>query len=162
MGKDVANAALDATDLALLALVQQDGRLSNAKLAEALALSETPCWRRLKRLEAQGVIDGYQANLNRRRLGFGVLALVQLCFANHADEAPAQFEALVQHIPEVLSCHNVTGEADYFLQVVAKDLDAYGRFVSEVLRKLPGVTSIRSSLSLREVKASTRLPVAGA
>jgi Transcriptional regulators len=152
---------LDDTDRALLALVQQDGRMSNAKLAEALSLSETPCWRRLKRLEAEGVIDGYQANLNRRRLGYGVLALVQLCFGNHSDDAPSNFEAAVQHIPEVLSCHNVTGEADYFLQVVAKDLEAYGRFVSDVLRKLPGVTSIRSSLSLREVKASTRLPVAG-
>ncbi|GAB6127389.1 Lrp/AsnC family transcriptional regulator [Humidesulfovibrio idahonensis] len=135
--------------------------MSNAKLAEALSLSETPCWRRLKRLEAEGVIDGYQANLNRRRLGYGVLALVQLCFGNHSDDAPSNFEAAVQHIPEVLSCHNVTGEADYFLQVVAQDLEAYGRFVSDVLRKLPGVTSIRSSLSLREVKASTRLPVAG-
>jgi len=158
---NVPASGLDDTDRALLALVQQDGRMSNAKLAEALSLSETPCWRRLKRLEAEGVIDGYQANLNRRRLGYGVLALVQLCFGNHSDDAPSNFEAAVQHIPEVLSCHNVTGEADYFLQVVAKDLEAYGRFVSDVLRKLPGVTSIRSSLSLREVKASTRLPVAG-
>lgn len=160
MRKDVAEEALDETDIALLSLLQQDGRMSNARLAEALALSETPCWRRLKRLEERGVVEGYQANLNRRRLGFGVLALVQVCFANHADEGPAQFEALVQDIPEILSCHNVTGEADYFLQVVAKDLEGYGRFVSEVLRKLPGVTSIRSSLSLREVKASSRLPLA--
>lgn len=159
MGKDIAAGGLDDTDRALLALVQVDGRMSNARLAEALSLSETPCWRRLKRLEAEGIIDGYQANLNRRRLGLGVLAVVQLCFANHTDDAPTRFEEAVQHIPEVLSCHNVTGEADYFLQVVARDLDAYGVFVAEVLRKIPGVSSIRSSLSLREVKASTRLPV---
>jgi Transcriptional regulators len=159
MSKDKPTADFDATDRALLELVQRDGRMSNAKLAEALSLSETPCWRRLKRLEAEGVIEGYQANVNRRSLGYGVLALVELCFASHTGDAPELFEQAVQHIPEVLSCHNVTGEADYILQVVAADLEAYGVFVSDVLRKLPGVTSIRSSLSLREVKASTRLPL---
>jgi DNA-binding Lrp family transcriptional regulator len=159
MNKNPPTIALDEEDRALLALLQQDGRLPNARLAERLGMSETPCWRRLKRLEAGGVIEGYQAVLNRKRLGFGVLALVQVCFANHVDDAPERFEQAVRSIPEVLSCHNVTGEADYFLEVVARDLDAYGRFVSDVLRKLPGVTSIRSSLSLREVKASSRLPV---
>jgi len=161
MEKKLAETGLDETDRALLDLLQADGRMTNARLAEALSLSETPCWRRLKRLEERGIIEGFQANLNRRRLGFGVLALVQLCFANHVDEATARFETAVLDIPEVLACHNVTGEADYFLEVVAEDLDAYGRFVTEVLRKLPGVTSIRSSLSLREIKASTRLPLAG-
>jgi len=150
---------LDATDYALLALVQEDGRISNVKVAEALHLSETPCWRRLKRLEADGYIDSYQANLNRQRLGFGVLALVQICFANHTDDAPLQFEEAVLRIPEILSCHNVTGAADYFLQVLVPDLVAYERFLSGVLRKLPGVTSIQSSLSLREVKNTTRLPL---
>lgn len=159
MGKNLAQSELDEADRNILRLVQQDGRMSNARLAEALSLSETPCWRRLRRLEAEGVIEGYQANLNRRRMGFGVLALVQISFGNHASDAPARFEEAVQRIPEVLSCHNVTGEADYFLQIVAQDLDAYGRFVSDVLRGMPGITSIRSSLSLREVKASSRLPV---
>ena len=159
MGKTLAADGPDEVDRSILRLVQQDGRMSNARLAEALSLSETPCWRRLKRLEAEGYVEGYQANLNRRRMGFGVLALVQISFGNHASDAPARFEEAVQAIPEVLSCHNVTGEADYFLQIVAQDLDAYGRFVSEVLRGMPGITSIRSSLSLREVKASTRLPV---
>jgi DNA-binding Lrp family transcriptional regulator len=159
MAKNIAEDDLDSVDLGILRLVQGDGRMSNARLAEALSLSETPCWRRLKRLEAQGYVEGYQANLSRRRLGFGVLAMVQLSFANHTGDAPAKFEEAVQHIPEVQSCHNVTGEADYFLTIVAKDLDAYGRFVTDVLRKLEGVTSIRSSLSLREVKSSSRLPV---
>lgn len=152
----------DTTDYALMALVQDDGRISNVKVAETLALSETPCWRRLKRLEESGYIDGYQANLNRHLLGLGVLALVQICFANHTDDAPSQFEEAVLRIPEILSCHNVTGEADYFLQIIARDLVAYERFLRKVLRKLPGVTSIRSSLSLREVKNSTRFPLNGA
>ena len=150
---------LDVTDYALLRLMQDDGRISNVKVAETLALSETPCWRRLKRLEGSGYIEGYQANLNRHRLGLGVLALVQICFANHTDDAPTRFEEAVMNIPEVLSCHNVTGEADYFLQIVAKDLIAYERFLRKVLRKLPGVTSVQSSLSLREVKSSTRFPL---
>ena len=161
MGKNSLKSELDDTDYALLALVQEDGRISNVKVAETLSLSETPCWRRLKRLEDKGYIDGYQANLNRHRLGFGVLALVQICFANHTDDAPSQFEKVVRSIPEVLSCHNVTGEADYFLQIVAQDLVTYEQFLRKVLRKLPGVTSIQSSLSLREVKNSTRLPLDG-
>ncbi len=159
MSKNVPLVELDATDRALLRLVQEDGRISNAKLAEALNLSETPCWRRLKRLEAEGWIAGWQANLDRAKLGLGVLAIVHLTFAVHAGQAPEAFEAAIQDIPEILSCHNVTGEADYVLTIVAADLEAYGRFVSEVLRRLPGVTALKSSLSLRQVKQSTRLPV---
>ncbi|MEN6079813.1 Lrp/AsnC family transcriptional regulator [Chromobacterium piscinae] len=150
---------LDDVDFTLMALLQKDGRLSNAKLAEQVALSETPCWRRLKRLEADGYIEGYQAVLSRKKLGYGVLAFVQIGFGSHIGEAPLRFEEMVRAIPEVLSCHNLTGECDYLLQVVAEDLETFGIFVRDVLRELPGVSSIRSSLSLREVKMSGRLPV---
>jgi len=150
---------LDGTDLAILRLMQEDGRLSAARLSERLALSETPVWRRLKRLEAEGYIESYQANLDRRKLGYTLLAFVHVNFAVHTDEAPAQFEAAVQAIPEVLSCHNISGESDYYLQVVARDLESYGEFVANVLRKLPGVTAIHSSFSMREIKASSRFPV---
>jgi len=159
MRKNHAEPELDDTDLSLLELVQEDGRISNTKVAENLSLSEAPCWRRRKRLEDDGFIDNYQANLNRQRLGFGVLALVQISFADHTNDAPSQFEEEVQNIPEILSCHNVTGEADYFLQIISKDLVSYEQFLRTVLRKLPGVTSIRSSLSLREIKNTTRLPL---
>lgn len=151
--------AFDKVDIGILERLQRDGRLSNAKLAEQLALSETPCWRRLKRLEEEGVIEGYQANLNRRKLGFGVMAFVQLSCTDHGEETTAAFEKVIQACPEVLACHNTTGEADFLLQVVARDLDDYSRFVEKVLRKLPGVSSIRSNISLRELKASNRLPV---
>lgn len=150
---------LDQTDLAILRALQADGRLSNAKLSEKLSLSETPCWRRLKRLEADGFIDGYHAKLSRKKLGYAVVAFVQVTLGNHAGEAPLQFEQLVADMPEILSCHNVTGDCDYILQITAKDLDAYGSFVRDQLRKLPAVTSIRSNLSLRDVKSSTALPV---
>ncbi len=159
MKKILSEEGLDAVDQDILRLIQSEGRITNARLAEALSLSETPCWRRLKRLEAEGFIEGYQANLNRRRMGFGVLAMVQLSLVNQSGHAPERFEEAVRNIPQVLSCHNVTGESDYFLTIVAEDLDTYGAFVMDVLRELEGVTSIRSSLSLREVKSSSRLPV---
>lgn len=153
------NASLDEIDRTILRLLQEDGTLSNAKLAERLSLSVTPCWRRIRRLEQEGFIDGYQANLNRRKLGFGVLAFVQLSFDIHTDDSASRFEKAVLSYPEVLSCHKITGKADYLLQVVSGDLDSYGEFVEQVLRVIPGVTSIHSSLALREIKSSSRLPV---
>jgi Lrp/AsnC family transcriptional regulator, leucine-responsive regulatory protein len=158
----IANGALDKADVSILRLLQSDGRLSNARIAEQVNLSETPCWRRLKRLESEGYIQGYQAMLNRRKLGFDVLAFVLVSLGKHRGEEPVAFEEQVARNPQILSCHNVTGESDYLLQVVAPDLDAYGQFVSTVLRQLPGVTAIRSLLSLREIKQSMQLPIPGA
>lgn len=150
---------LDKVDTAIVRRMQQDGKLTNAKLASELSLSETPCWRRLKRLEEEGIITDYQANLDRRKLGFGVMAFVQLTCNQHDEDTTQAFEEIIQHCENVLSCHNTTGAADFLLQVVARDLDDYSRFVDHVLRKLPGVSAIASNLSLRELKASTRLPV---
>jgi DNA-binding Lrp family transcriptional regulator len=140
---------LDKVDLAIADKLQQDGRLSNAKLAEQFAMSEASCWRRQKRLEELGVIEGYKAVLNRRKLGIGVMAFVQIVCTQHSEEATAAFERIIQACPQILACHNTTGEADFLLQVVAHDLDDYSRFVEKVLRKLPGVFSIRSNISLR-------------
>ena len=159
MSKDLASDELDRVDRQILALLQEDATLSNAALGERLSMTVTPCWRRRKRLEDLGYIRGYQAQLDRRRLGFGVLAFAQVRFGEHAGEDPDRFEQLVQQLPEVLSCHKVTGEADFALTVVAADLERYGRFVEEVLRKQPGVATIHSSLSLREVKSVSKLPV---
>ncbi|PWC87248.1 AsnC family transcriptional regulator [Azospirillum sp. TSH100] len=150
---------LDKMDAAIVDRLQQDGRLSNAKLAEQLALSEASCWRRQKRLEECGVIRGYQAVLDRRKLGFGVMAFVQIVCTQHGEEVTAAFEEVIRSCPSVLSCHNTTGEADFLLVVVARDLDDYSGFVDKVLRRLPGVASIRSNLSLREMKETNRLPV---
>lgn len=150
---------LDSVDMAILREVQADGRLSNAKLSEKLSLSETACWRRLKRLEAEGHIEGYQAVLSKKRLGYGVIGFAQVTIEDHSSDEPLMFEQEVANIPEILSCHNVTGDYDYVLQIVARDLDAYGVFIRDRLRKLPGVASIHSNLSLREVKSSLSLPV---
>ncbi|MAG64882.1 AsnC family transcriptional regulator [Alteromonas sp. V450] len=150
---------MDNVDKKILALLQQDGKLSNAKLAEMLNMSETPCWRRVKRLESEGYIESYQANLNKRKLGYGVLAFVQLTYIAHDTKTTAEFEAIISNCDNVLSCHNTTGNADFLLQVVAKDLDDYSQFVDTVLRKLPGISDISSSIALRELKSSTLLPL---
>lgn len=134
--------------------------MSHPQLAEQVSLSVTPCWRRLKRLEEDGFITGYQANLDRRKLGLDVLAFVQLSFGVATDNSVKRFEDVMQLHPQVLSCHKVTGQTDYLLQVVAQDLDAYSDFVEKVLRTIPGISLIHSSLALREIKASSQLPVA--
>ncbi|GAB7521929.1 Lrp/AsnC family transcriptional regulator [Paraburkholderia sp. 2C] len=153
------NDNLDKMDRALLAALQTDGRMSNAKLAETIGLSETPCARRLKRLENDGFIERYRAVLSRRALGLGVFAFVYVRFAVHDNTLANRFEREVQAIPRILSCHNVSGTADYVMQVVARDLDDYGTFMRDQVRTLPGVTSIESALSLREVKSPGALPL---
>lgn len=150
---------LDAIDRAILAIVQRDGRISNARLAERVGLSETPCARRLKRLESDGYITGYRAELSRRALGMGVMAFVQVRLAGHDRALTEQFERDVQAVPRIVSCHNISGSADYLLGVVSHDLDDYGSFSRDVLRTLPGVSSIESILSLREVKPDTGMPL---
>ncbi|WP_175725854.1 Lrp/AsnC family transcriptional regulator [Burkholderia ambifaria] len=151
---------LDRIDRGMLDMLQQDGRVSNARLAEAFSLSETSCWRRLRRLEEAELIAGYHARLDRRKLGLGVMAFVQIVCTQHSEEVTAEFERLIQASPNVLACDNTTGEADFLLQVVAADLDDYSHFVERVLRRLPGVLSIRSNLSLRQLKSTQRLPIA--
>ncbi|WP_316896359.1 Lrp/AsnC family transcriptional regulator [Pseudodesulfovibrio indicus] len=150
---------LDEKDVGVLRLLQDDGRMANAKLAERLAMSEASCWRRLKRLLDDGIIKGFQAELNRKALGFGVLSFVQLSCSQHSEETTEMFENIIHASPNVLSCHNTTGDDDYLLQVVARDLDDYSDFIEKVLRKIPGVVNIRSNISLREIKASSRLPL---
>ena len=149
----------DKTDLSILAQLQTDGRLSNAKLASAAAISEAACWRRVRALEKSGHIQSYQANLDRRKLGFGVMAFVQLTYIEHDTQTTEAFERIMLDSDNVLTCHNTTGDADFHLQVVAKDLDEYSHFLENVLRKIPGITGIHSNLSLREVKSSNRLPL---
>lgn len=150
---------LDDVDLKILRYLQQDGRISNVKLAEQLSLSEAPCWRRVQRLKKEGVIQGYQAVLNRRSLGFGVLSFIQIKFTQHDETLTRLFEETVNGCPEVMSCHNTSGEADFLLIVVARDLDEYIDFIDKKLRKIPGITDITSNISLRELKSSFKLPL---
>lgn len=150
---------LDRIDRHLLNVLQADGRITGGKLAEKLSLSESPCWRRQKRLEADGFIEGYQAIVSRKKLGLGVMAFVQLSITQHSVQALSTIETHLTAHPNILSCHKVAGDADYLVQIVAKDLDEYGRFLTDIFSSLPGVVALNSNLSVREVKATSRLPV---
>jgi len=150
---------LDRIDRAILAAIQHDGRISNARLAELVGLSETPCARRLKRLEAEGFIEGYQGVLSRTALGLGVVAFCLVRFSLHDKALANRFEREVGALSRIVACHNISGTADYLLQIVSYDLDDYGAFMRDVVRALPGVTSVESMLSLKEVKRNTGLPL---
>lgn len=150
---------MDKEDLKILRLLQDDGRITNAELAEKSGMSASPCWRKVRRLEADGIIAGYAARLSRRALGFGVLAYVSVQIDDHADTVTDQFESAVNGFPEVIACHQVTGGADYILTVVSRDLDSYAEFANRELRRLKGIKSINTSFVLREAKPQQGLPI---
>lgn len=150
--------ALDDTDRAILRALVQDGRISNAALAQEVGLSEAPCWRRVKRLEEAGMIAGYRAVLSRPALGMDVFAFVSVRFSSHELEVARQFEEAMRADPSVLSCHNVTGESDYILEVAAQDLELYHAFTVR-LRSCRGVVAIHTSLSLKEIKSGGTPPL---
>lgn len=159
MKKNLPEIEIDEIDCTLLSMLQKNGRTTNVKLATSLNMSETPCWRRLKRLEDNHLIKGYHAILDRNLLGYGIYAFVQIFSESHTDDSLEKFEKKVLEIPEILSCHNITGDADYILQIVSEDLDSYENLLRKVLRRLPGVTSVKTSISLREVKGTPNLPL---
>ena len=152
---------MDRIDLKILAELQSDAGLSIVELWRRVALTKTPCSERVRRLEKSGVIRGYHARLDADRVGWGVTAFVHLMMENHSAELGAQFELTVQGIPEVVTCHNVSGQYDFLLQVVARDLKSFGEFARSAIRTLPGVKEMNSSFSLREVKGGFALPLPG-
>jgi len=149
----------DAVDRQLLTALQQDGRATVGELAERVALSASPCWRRIKHLEEAGVIEGYHARLSRQKLGYGVTGFIHLQMENHTPQAAESFERAVVALPQVLSCHNLSGRYDYQLEVVGVDLAAFAEFARTQIRALPGVREISTSFSLKEVKRALALPV---
>lgn len=150
---------LDSTDKLLLGALQGDARLTSSELAERANLSQSPCWRRIKRLEESGLIAGYSARLDRRALGWGVMAFVTITIDSQDEKLSLAFEATVRDIPEVVMCHGVSGPEDFVLVVVAQDLDAYSALMQHKLRRLPGVKLVRTSFSLQEVKPMHGMPV---
>lgn len=154
--------ALDRIDWRLLEALQDDARLTTAELAQRVALSTSPCWRRVRRLEAEGFVRGYHAALDPERLGWGVTAFVQVTLERHEPALGERFENAVRDVPEIVACHNVSGAYDYLLQVLAPDLKSFGEFSRTVVRSLPGVKEMNSSFSLREVKPGGAVPVKAA
>jgi DNA-binding Lrp family transcriptional regulator len=151
---------LDGVDKKLLSALQSNARTTVGELAELVSLSQSPCWRRVKQLEESGLIEGYSARLNRQKLGYGVTGFVQLQMDNHTPQAAESFERAVVALPQVLSCHNLSGRYDYQLEVVGTDLESFSEFVRTHIRALPGVREISTSFSLKEVKRAGALPIA--
>ena len=158
-GDDTHGAVLDRYDIAILGELQQDARLSNAELAARIGLSAAPTWRRVKWLEQQGYITGYRAEIDRRRIGLGVLAFVRVDAERNNAEATRALEDAIRALPEVVSCHYISGSGTFELQVMCTDLDAYSRWSLESLLKLPYIKDIHTSFSLGEVKAGAALPL---
>ena len=150
---------LDRYDIAILRELQRDARLTNAELAARIGLSAAPTWRRVRWLEEQGYITGYRAELDRRRIGLGVLAFVRVDAERNNAAATRALEDAIRALPEVVACHYISGAGTFELQVMATDLDAYSRFSMDVLFKLPNVKDLHTSFSLGEVKAGGALPL---
>jgi Lrp/AsnC family transcriptional regulator, leucine-responsive regulatory protein len=153
------NMPLDTVDRRMLEILQREGRISNAALAERLHLSPSPCLRRLRALEGDGVISGYRAVLDRHRLGLGLTVFVELKVEGHSERSAAAISERLVAAPEVISAHIVSGSADFLLEVVVADLAAYERLMFKTLLRLPQVVDVRSNFALRTVKPSGPLPL---
>jgi Lrp/AsnC family transcriptional regulator, leucine-responsive regulatory protein len=150
---------LDRYDVAILDALQRDACQSNADLAAAIGLSAAPTWRRVRRLEELGVITGYRAEIDRRKIGLGVLAFVRVDTERDNAAATQALEAAIRKLPEVIACHYISGAGTFELQVLVTDLDAYSRWTMDTLFKLPNVKDLHTSFSLGEVKAGAALPL---
>jgi DNA-binding Lrp family transcriptional regulator len=150
---------LDRHDLALLQLLQREGRKSNAELAEAVHLSESATLRRVRSLEERGLIEGYAAQLNQGLLGYPVNVFVSITLDRQEQANLQGFEAAVRRIPEVMECYLMTGDYDYLLRVVVADTADFERIHAQQLTRLPGVARVHSSFALRTVQKTNALPI---
>ncbi len=150
---------LDKFDLAILDELQRDGRLTNAELSSRVGLSAAPCWRRVRALEESGFIKGYRAEIDRHKIGLGVLAFVRLNADRNTGDAHKSLEIALKNLPEVVSCHYISGTGTFELQVVAPNLESFSHFALQRLINLPNVKDLQTSFSLGEVKANSTLPL---
>ena len=150
---------LDPTDRRILHVLQREGRISNAELAERIALSPSACHRRVSRLESEGYIREYVALLDPRKIGKPTVVFVEIRLSSQSDDVLDAFERSVVRIPDVLECHLMAGEADYLLKIAVEDTEDFARIHRQFLARLPGVAQMQSSFSLRTVLKTTALEV---
>lgn len=150
--------SLDSIDRKILSIVQDDATLSMAEIADRVGLSQTPCWKRIKRLEQEGVIERRVAILNRERLGLGVTVIVAIRTAHHSDEWLRTFAEGVARIPEVVEFYRMSGDIDYLLKVVARDIADYDRIYRKLTKVVP-LHDVSSSFAMQEIKSTTALPL---
>jgi Lrp/AsnC family leucine-responsive transcriptional regulator len=149
---------MDAKDRQIVRALQKDGRLTNQDLADRVALSPSPCLRRVRLLEERGIITGYAARVDAKAYGLAVTAYIRVALQRHEKDSVRTFEARVAEIDEILECYLMTGDADYLLKVMVADLDAYEVFVRNRLHAIPGIASINTSLVYGVVKDSKVFP----
>ncbi|MEZ5751378.1 MAG: Lrp/AsnC family transcriptional regulator [Paracoccaceae bacterium] len=150
---------LDPTDRRILQVLQREGRMSNAELAERIALSPSACHRRVQRLETDGYIAGYVALLDPRKMGKPTTVFVEITLNGQSDEVLDAFEKAVARIPDVLECHLMAGSADFLLKLMVENTEDYARIHRQYLSRLPGVAQMQSSFALRTVVKTTALSV---
>ncbi|AWB68751.1 AsnC family transcriptional regulator [Saccharobesus litoralis] len=150
---------LDKTDRKILALLQQDGNLTAAEIADQIGLSQSPCWRRINRLQQQGYIANRVVLLDRHKVGLGVVAFVTIKLSSHGRNSLEEFELAIVGFPEVVECWTVSGAMDYILRVVTQDMDSYEFFLRHKLLKLAHIHEAQSHISMTEVKNTTQLPL---
>lgn len=153
------SAANDAIGRRILATLQAHGRLTNQELADRVGLSPSPCWRRVKELEEEGVIRRYAAILDPEKVGVAECVFTLINLEMHNRDSLAAFEQAVKDRPEILECYAITGDADFILKVHVPNIRAYDRLLNEVIFRIPGVKHVKSSFTLREVKYDTALPL---
>jgi len=149
----------DKTDRKLLALLQQDCTLSLQALADAVHLTTTPCWKRLKRLEEEGYIRGRVALLDADKLGLPLTAFMLIKTQQHSSSWYQQFVAVVQSMPEVMGCYRMAGEYDYLLRIRVTDMKSYDAFYKRLVNAMPGLLDVTSSFAMEEIKYTTALPL---
>ncbi len=153
---------VDRYDRMILEVLQTDGRISNQDLADRIGLSPSPCLRRVRVLEENGLIRGYRALLDAKKLGLSLMALIGISMDQHTPERFANFEVTVAEFPEVLECLLITGQqSDYQLKVVVEDMDAYQDLLLNKITRIAGVTGVHTSFVLRRVIDRTALPLSG-
>ena len=152
---------MDSIDRQLLQALQNNARLTTGELAQMTNLSQSPCWRRIKRLEESGLIASYQARLNRRALGYGVMAFVMIGIDHQNEARSFDLEEAVAAIPEVVMFHAISGLEDFMLVVVARDLDDFSELLQRKLHRIPGVRQVHTFFSLQEFKNFGELPIPG-
>lgn len=150
---------IDATDRRILTVLQTRGRITNADLSELVNLSPSACHRRVERLEAEGVIAGFVALLDARKMGRPTTVFVEITLQGQADDVLDAFEVAVAKVPDVLECHLMAGTADYLLKIIARDTEDFARIHRQYLARLPGVAQMQSSFALRTVVKTTALAV---
>lgn len=150
---------LSEIDIKILALLQQDASLTAAEIAEQVNLSVSPCWRRINRLEKEGVIEKKVALLNAEKLGMGLVIFARISLSQNDEASLHTFEERVRQFPEVVECYTVTGAADYFLKIITRDIKRYDQFLRRHLLQIPQVRDVNSNVAVTQVKYTTGLPL---